>query len=160
MAMDEAEALAKNPRGAMVAAAGCGKTHTIATAVAQHGGGRELILTHTHAGVDALRARLVRFGVAEKAYHVDTIAGWALHLATAFPKTSDLPTSMPRKDVEYTAVYRAATRLLMLRPVQEIIRASYTGVYVDEYQDCTVQQHGLVIALRDILPCRIVGDEL
>jgi len=158
--MDEAAELARNPRGAMIAPAGCGKTHVIATAVARYGGGRELILTHTHAGVEALRGRLARMGVPARAYHLDTIAGWALRLATAFPATSRLPTAEPRTDAEYTGVYAAAASLLGLRSIREIIRASYAGVFIDEYQDCTVAQHGLALALLDVLPCRVVGDPL
>lgn len=158
--MREAAELARNPRGAMIAPAGFGKTHVIATAVARHGRGRELILTHTHAGVDALRGRLAGMGVPAKAYHLDTIAGWALRLATAFPDTSRLPTTEPRTNEEYSGVYVAAAHLLGLRPIREIIRASYSGTFIDEYQDCTVPQHGLALTLMEILPCRIVGDPL
>jgi DNA helicase-2/ATP-dependent DNA helicase PcrA len=57
-------------------------------------------------------------------------------------------------------VYVAAAHLLGLRPIREIIRASYSGTFIDEYQDCTVAQHGLALALLDVLPCRIVGDPL
>jgi DNA helicase-2/ATP-dependent DNA helicase PcrA len=160
MAMCEAAELARNPRGAMIAPAGCGKTHVIATAVAKYGGGRELILTHTHAGVDALRGRMARMGVPAKAYYLDTIAGWALRLAAAFPGISRLQTTEPLTNEEYSGVYLAAARLLGLRPIREIIRASYSGTFIDEYQDCTVTQHGLTLALLDILPCRIVGDPL
>ena len=39
---------------AVIAAAGCGKTNLIAFATAAHNTGRELILTHTHAGVYAI----------------------------------------------------------------------------------------------------------
>jgi DNA helicase-2/ATP-dependent DNA helicase PcrA len=158
--MDEAAELAKCLRGAMIAAAGCGKTQIIATAVSKHGGGRELVLTHTHAGVEAIRSRLVKFKVKEKACHVDTIAGWALRLATAFPNNSRLQNTKPRNSADYSAVYAAATRLLEFRSIREILHASYSGVYVDEYQDCTVEQHTLLVALLDTLPCRIVGDPL
>jgi len=158
--MDEAAALAKSTRGAMVAAAGCGKTHIIAKAVAEHSRGKDLVLTHTHAGVEAIRRRLAKICVTPTAAQVDTIAGWALRLAAAFPSTSELPNVKPRNSAEYSTVYVAASQLLGLRPIQEIIRASYSGVYVDEYQDCTIDQHELVVALLDILPCRIVGDPL
>jgi hypothetical protein len=33
-------------------------------------------------------------------------------------------------------------------------------VFVDEYQDCTASQHGLVLQLADLLPTRVVGDPL
>jgi len=45
-------------------------------------------------------------------------------------------------------------------PVIDVLRASYAGVYVDEYQDCTVGQHALVMQLASLLPCRILGDPL
>lgn len=158
--MDEAKALAGSRRAVMVAPAGCGKTHTIARAVSEFGGGRELVLTHTNAGVGVLRARLDDFGTSARLYRVDTIAGWALRLASAFPKTSQLGNVAPRTSEEYTAVYSAAARLLEARSIREIMRASYTGVYVDEYQDCTMGQHELILALAEVLPCRIVGDPL
>ena len=44
-------------RGSVTAPAGCGKTHHIAEALTRHGDGKPiLILTHTNAGVVALRA--------------------------------------------------------------------------------------------------------
>jgi len=158
--MAEAAALAKNRRGAMIAAAGFGKTEVIAKAVAEHGGSRELILTHTHAGVEAIRKRLARMNVKANACHVDTIAGWALRLAAAFPKTSAIATLTPRNNKEFLSVYTSAQQLLTLSPIQKIMASSYSGVYVDEYQDCSVTQHNLIRALLEILPCRVVGDPL
>ena len=43
---------------------------------------------------------------------------------------------------------------------REILSASYGAVYVDEYQDCVSDQHGLVLALAAVLPTRILGDPL
>jgi len=45
-------------------------------------------------------------------------------------------------------------------PVIDVLRASYAGLYVDEYQDCTLGQHSLVMQLASVLPCRILGDPL
>lgn len=158
--MDEAETLAKSTRAVMVAPAGHGKTEIIATSVARYGGRRELVLTHTHAGVDALRVRLAKFGVRVGACQLDTIAGWVLRTAAAFPGLSGISTLTPRHSDEHASVCRAASTLLGLTPMREIMRASYSGVYVDEYQDCTVDQHAVVVGLGAILPCRIVGDPL
>jgi DNA helicase-2/ATP-dependent DNA helicase PcrA len=44
--------------------------------------------------------------------------------------------------------------------MRRIIRASYEGLYVDEYQDCSTAQHGIVLKLARDLPCRILGDPL
>ena len=51
-------------RGTVTAPAGCGKTQLIAHALAGHRGNKPiLVLTHTNAGVAALRGRLDRAGV-------------------------------------------------------------------------------------------------
>ena len=61
----------------VVLPAGAGKTELIAraTCFASETVGRQLILTHTHAGVHALRDRLARLGVAPQSYTLTTIAG-------------------------------------------------------------------------------------
>jgi len=161
METDEAAAaLAAVPRGAMQAPAGCGKTTLIAKAVARHTGGRDLILTHTHAGIDALRRKLRDFGAISKSYQLDTIAGWALRLASSFPVTAKLANPTPRTNEDYDAVYGGALALVSLTPIQRVLRASYSAVYVDEYQDCTLVQHNLMLALSRTLDCRVVGDPL
>lgn len=132
----------------------CGKCY-----VTKHGIGRSLILTHTHAGVDALRRKLHSLEASSSTYHLDTIAGWALRYAAAYPKTSALATAQPSND-DWPKVYSAATQLLSHPWLQEVVRRSYAGVYVDEYQDCTTEQHKLVLALAETLPCRVLGDPL
>ncbi|WP_413213313.1 UvrD-helicase domain-containing protein [Paraburkholderia kururiensis] len=54
----------------------------------------------------------------------------------------------------------AATALIDGGAVQSILSASYNGVLVDEYQDCTIAHHGLVRALSRHLPCYVFGDPL
>jgi len=157
---DVAASLAASVRGAMIAPAGCGKTWTIARAVTDHGQGRDLVLTHTHAGVDAIRRRLCEFRCPSASVHVDTIAGWCLRLAASFPVTSRISTPKPRTNAEYSEIYASAARLLHMRPYREILRASYTSVYVDEYQDCTKEQHAVILSIADSLTCRVVGDPL
>jgi hypothetical protein len=155
----DAEKLAKSRRGYVIAPAGCGKTHLIAVAIQKYCSGRELILTHTHAGVAALKQKLSGLGVAPSAYHVDTIAGWALRLAAHFPETSGLVTFTPSGKA-WNQVYGAAIRILSDSPVREIVSYSYSGVFVDEYQDCIMGQHNLVVELAKLIPCRILGDPL
>ena len=59
--------------GYVVAPAGYGKTHLIAESTARSAG-RQLILTHTYAGVNALRRKMRILGVGDKFYRIDTIA--------------------------------------------------------------------------------------
>ena len=104
-------------RGHIVAAAGCGKTELIAKAVKAASSGRQLVLTHTHAGVDALRRRMRRLAVPPSSYRVETIAGWALRYALAYPGMSGFTKAMPEKD-DWQAVYAAAARLAGCRAIK------------------------------------------
>jgi len=63
--------------------AGTGKTQIVAglAAAAAERLERPLVLTHTNAGVDALRRRLRSFGVRAGAVQVDTIASWSFDLS-------------------------------------------------------------------------------
>lgn len=158
--MTDAAMLAASPRAFVAAAAGCGKTHLISEAVCHYGSRRDLVLTHTHAGVDALRRKVRSRGSVASGFTVDTIAGWALRYASAFPRTSGLRCALPKTPDEWNSIYEAAQNLLVREPIREVLRASYSGVYIDEYQDCTIQQHGLVMAIAEVIPTRILGDPL
>ena len=145
--------------GSVVAAAGCGKTEQIARAT-RHGEGRRLILTHTHAGVDALRKRLKDNDVSSTRFAIDTIAGWCLRYAASYPARSGLTISEPKGEQGWTAVYMAAVKLLASGAVKRVLHASYCGVFVDEYQDCSDLQHQVVAALAATLPVCVFGDPL
>lgn len=157
--MEIVEQFAQSRNVAVVAPAGCGKTNLIALAVATQNTGRELILTHTHSGVFALRNRLRQLGALPSTYKVDTIAGWSLKYSAAYPALSGLTTFKPRDD-EWEQVYGGAGRLLNNSIIKHVLASSYSGVYVDEYQDCSKLQHQIVLGMAGILPCRIVGDPM
>lgn len=154
-----AEEAAATARGSIVAAAGCGKTEQIARATLL-GSGRRLILTHTHAGVDVLRARLACHKIPRSRFRLETIAGFCLRYASAFPVTSGIKTSFPTTDAEWLSVYAAASQLIVSRAADEILNRSYSGVFVDEYQDCSLTQHDFVSALSRVLPVCVFGDPL
>ena len=67
--------LAQKSRAVLVAPAGYGKTQVIALAVGLSQQDRQLVLTHTHAGVRALRDRFRKLNVPNRQYVVNTIAG-------------------------------------------------------------------------------------
>jgi len=76
-------------RGSITAPAGCGKTQLIAETLIAHTQSKPiLVLTHTNAGVAALRARLRRAGVPNSAYRVSTIDGFSMRLIAKFPARS------------------------------------------------------------------------
>ncbi len=151
-------------RGTVTAPAGCGKTQLIAHALASHRGSKPiLVLTHTNAGVAALRGRLDRAGVPHSAYRLSTIDGWAIRLIASFPGRSGhdpdiLRLATPAR--EYPAIREAAWKLLQTGHVSEVLKASYAQLIVDEYQDCSVPQHYIVYFLSLILPTCVLGDPM
>jgi len=92
-------------------------------------------------------------------YKVDTIASWAMRLCLSYPKNSNWYIEYPEGN-EWSALYQQCLVLLKKDFVKRIIRASYDGVYIDEYQDCSNSQHALALKLAEILPLRILGDHL
>ena len=144
--------------GYVIAPAGYGKTHLIAEAVGL-AARRQLVLTHTYAGVNALRRKMRALGVARAAYRVDTIASWALRLCLSYAGTSGWDVQRPDGE-QWTTLYRSCSVLLDQMFIRRILKASYGGLYVDEYQDCSTAQHELVLRLARDLPCRILGDPL
>jgi len=159
MPNDTAVNFAGCSRGLVVAPAGCGKTHLIAEAVG-HSTGKQLILTHTHAGVDALRTKLKTLGIPSARYHVTTIDSLALRFANAFPHLGKWDCLYPSKTEEWSALRIAASRLFTCRAPRRVLKTSYDGMFVDEYQDCCGTQHMLISAMAQTLPCRVVGDPL
>jgi len=156
---DIEEMLAKAKEAVSVmAAAGCGKTETIVKAV-KIAEGRQLILTHTNAGVASLRSRLRKYSVPESKYRVETIVSWLLKYVLAYPEMSAFRTSRPQRD-EWNEVYPAAQKLFNYKFVVEVIRVTYTRVLVDEYQDCTKAQHNLIMKIAEHLPVCVLGDPL
>ena len=72
--------------GLVVSPAGCGKTHLIFDAITRNSDPKPiLVLTHTNAGVAALRGRLNRAGVKPSTYRLSTIDGWAIRIISTFP---------------------------------------------------------------------------
>jgi hypothetical protein len=144
--------------GFVVAPAGYGKTHLIASSVALSKR-RQLVLTHTYAGASALRRKMREICVPSSAYQIDTIASWVLRLTLSYSHTSDWEVERP-EDQEWNGMYSACVALLEEPFIRRIVRASYGGFYVDEYQDCSTRQHAIVKALARDLPCRVLGDPM
>lgn len=157
--MTDAATFAVADKAFVIAPAGCGKTQLIAESVYSDSKHRSLILTHTYAGVAALRKRLEGLKANTSTYKVNTIAGWSLQLSISFPKTSGIKTKTPDND-QWDAVYRATSRMLSIDAIKTVIHASFDSVYVDEYQDCSPLQHEIILKLKEIIPTRIVGDPL
>lgn len=164
MAAEEEIDLLEIDRGLVTAPAGCGKTELISRALARHSGPKPiLVLTHTNAGVAALRGRLNRAGVPAKNYRLATIDGWAIRLISAFPLRSGHPPKLlellkPAND--YPEIRTTAANLLRAGAISEVLFSSYSRLVVDEYQDCSTLQHSIVVSAADVLPTAVLGDDL
>ena len=145
-------------KGYVIAPAGYGKTHLIAMAVKQSSR-RQLILTHTFAGVNSIKVKMTSLKVPAANYHVDTIASFSLRICLAYPKTSAWSTGNPEGN-EWNKLYERSVALLSKPFMRRILTATYAGVYVDEYQDCSDLQHALVSELAEFLPTRLLGDPM
>jgi UvrD/REP helicase N-terminal domain len=151
-------------RGSITSPAGCGKTQLIANALARHTGPKPiLVLTHTNAGVGALRARLDKAGVPHARYRVATLDGFAIRVIRTFPKRSGhdpaiLELANPRND--YPAIRDAAVAVVEAGHLKEILPSTYARLFVDEYQDCSLVQHALTVAAAKVLPTCVLGDPM
>lgn len=150
--------------GSITAPAGCGKTQLIADTLIQHTDAKPvLVLTHTNAGVTALRARLQRKGISSAAYRLSTLDGFTMRLASQFPLRTGLDErilELARPNNDYPAIRRAVLELLEAGHVSSPIGSTYSRLLVDEYQDCNTVQHAIVCALARTLPTCVLGDPM
>jgi hypothetical protein len=143
--------------------AGTGKTHLLAAAaaVAAESERRSLILTHTNAGVEAIRKRLKSFGISSSLVRVETITSWAFALVGSYSQIAGVSvTGIPdwSKSKEYL---RGARQVVLAEAIKNVHEVSFDYLLVDEYQDCTLVLHDFILALAVAVPKTIVfGDEL
>ena len=146
-------------RGVLIAPAGHGKTTAIADCLLQCPNGVcQLVLTHTHAGIASLRKKFRAKNVPTSRYELETITGFAQRYVLAFMGKSALP---DEDDKHYfNQAVSKCKDLLCSHLVQSVITNTYGGIFVDEYQDCTITQHELIMLLAKELPLHILGDPL
>ncbi|HAS8282683.1 UvrD-helicase domain-containing protein [Vibrio vulnificus] len=155
-----AKSLAEAPKsGYIIAPAGFGKTFLIAESV-KSCTGKQLILTHTFAGVDSIKNKLTNQNVPSSQYHVDTIASFALKWVKAYPKRANWVFDEPETKAHWSALYESATLLFSYNFIEQVFASTYSGVFVDEYQDCSDIQHNLILKLVKLKPTRMIGDPL
>ena len=150
---------------AIIAPAGHGKTEMIVDMV-EYAGSRQLLLTHTHAGVDALQKRLSHRGVSKTMYTISTIAAFCIKWGMAYHHTSAVDITMSPYNTKdetkryYSQFYDGAKRLFQHNWAGRILQETYSGIIVDEYQDCIQPHHEMFLILSQYLPVRVLGDPL
>ncbi|MCL8026460.1 UvrD-helicase domain-containing protein [Nocardioides bruguierae] len=142
--------------------AGAGKTHLLAATARRiiDEGGTVLVLTHTNAGVHAIQRRLQKFGVTSNV-RVSTLTSFAFLLARAYPVLGQMRVPEVPNWSDSPAYVTAARRIATSNHMREVLVASFTHMLVDEYQDCSEDQHELVCALAEAIPATgVLGDPM
>ena len=146
-------------RAFLIAPAGYGKTYTIVSCAQKLSCEKPiLILTHTHAGVAALKAKMSKQGVERDKYRIDTISGFIQRYVLSFYKQSDVGAQDERGF--FANVLDKSLSLFIKPTIKHIVLESYSHLFVDEYQDCSKKQHELVEILARYLPTHLFGDPL
>lgn len=165
MTESELNKILKLPSSAIIAPAGHGKTEMIAEIV-KHSTGKQLLLTHTNAGVDALEKRLKKRSVSKEKYTVTTIAAFCIKWCISYNSTGEFDKSLsPLNSATeakkyYAQLYKGAKKIFESPWAGKVLKATYTGIIVDEYQDCIQEQHEIVLAMSKYLPIRVLGDPM
>lgn len=142
--------------------AGTGKTDTIvalAKAMSSRGK-RTLVLTHTHAGIDAIRKRLKREGVPQRDVSVQTLDSWCFSLIRDFPLLAGIAVEEEPVWSRSEEYHLAGARAASASAVRRMLSVSYGVVAVDEYQDCQTWQHELVKSVASCVPTCVLGDRM
>lgn len=142
----------------LIAPAGYGKTHFLAECIKHTPeNSKQLILTHTHAGIASIKQKINKLSIPARKYHIETISGFVQKYVLSFHCGDTL--NQETKDY-FDKVIQASIKIFNSKAVQKTIVASYDGLFVDEYQDCTKSQHEITLALSQVLPTHILGDPL
>jgi superfamily I DNA/RNA helicase len=142
----------------LIAPAGYGKTHTIVECL-KYTANRQLILTHTHAGVASIKEKIRNANIGSSRYNVETISSFAQKYVNSFYIGTDTPSQDNPKEY-HPFIINKATAIFKCNSIKDVLKATYAGLFVDEYQDCTKLQHEFIVALSESLNTHILGDPL
>lgn len=147
-----------NDKSLLIAPAGYGKTYTIVQCIKKsEGNGKSLILTHTHAGVAALKNALKEQQIDKKHYEIETITSYAQKYVKAY--CAEILPEMTDKNY-WIFILEKAEKIFNNIHIKDVIKKTYSQLFVDEYQDCTLSQHKVILAISKNIPTHILGDPL
>ena len=146
------------PQSLLIAPAGYGKTYTIASCL-KIVEGKHLVLTHTNAGIASIYEKIKKLKVPANKYQIETISSFAQIITLSFSDKSLIPLQEAGKQY-YKAITDRATTLIKIKPIRKMIGNSFSGLFVDEYQDCTISQHRFIQLLAEIFPTHLLGDPM
>lgn len=155
--MDYEEFLS-HQKSKIIAPAGYGKTYSLAQCI-KHVQGKALILTHTHAGVAAIKDKLKAQLVAPEKYHVETISSFSQKYTNSYYIGGDIPEQDTSNEF-HSFMLEKSREICATNIIQGVLKNSYERIFVDEYQDCTQEQHALLQVLSKSIPIHIFGDPM
>ena len=150
---------------AIIAPAGHGKTEMIADIV-KYATGTQLLLTHTNAGVEVLKKRLKKRNIPNDRYSISTIAAFCIKWCMAYNQSATFDKSLSPLNGRaesaryYDQLYKGTKKIFENAWAGMVLQSTYTGVVVDEYQDCIQEQHKIILAINRFLPVRVLGDPM
>lgn len=149
---------------AIIAPAGHGKTEMLAEIV-ERSSGKLLLLTHTNAGVDAIKKRMNKKNISSIRYNVETIASFCIKWCNSYCSTCNIDKSLSplvkgQANAYYSQFYSGAITLFSKNWIGSVLRATYSRVIVDEYQDCTLEHHNIMLQICKHLPLIVFGDPM
>lgn len=158
--MDIGSFLAAN-KSMVIAPAGYGKTYTIAEILSAYKGKKKiLVLTHTHAGIASLKEKFISKRIPSSLYQLDTICSFALNLTKTYHINKDEIPSENDVNTMFKYAVEHAILILKANPIKCLLRAKYDHLIVDEYQDCSVAQHLMILEMANAIKTHILGDPL
>ena len=160
MKNEEIALIQSKRNAAIIAPAGHGKTEMIAELVKKLDG-KKLVLTHTNAGVSALSRRFEKHKIAKNNYALYTISAFCMKWCQAYPKTAKVnPEINPGNKNFYPEQYKGAANIFSHQWARDVLCRTYQLVIVDEYQDCSIEQHNIFLAINKSLKVYVLGDPL
>lgn len=164
MTNEELLTISSLPNAAIIAPAGHGKTEMIADIV-EHSSRRQLLLTHTNAGVDAISKRLKKRNISKDKYTVTTIAAFCIKWCLSYDNSSHIdktlsPLEKSQVKKYYEQMYSGAKSIFECQWAGKVLCATYGGVIVDEYQDCVQEQYEIFVSINRFLPVIVLGDPM
>lgn len=165
MTEEELNKILEMPSAAIIAPAGHGKTEMIVDIVSNTVG-KQLLLTHTNAGVDAIKKRLKKRKISVDKYTITTIAAFCTKWCKSYYFTGSFDKNLTplggrsETTAYYSQLYTGAKKILETDWAGKVLKSTYTGFVVDEYQDCIQEQHEIMLAMNKHLPIRVFGDPM
>lgn len=149
----------KDNRSLLIAPAGHGKTTLLIKCILRLQMSKNiLILTHTHAGIASIKQKMSKERISLKNVSISTITGFAQHIAILFYGQKILENQEDKK--YFNDIQEKVLCIISLNGVLNIIKRTYSVIFVDEYQDCSISQHKIIETISSVIPTHLLGAPL